>query len=141
MKNIFAIFSSLLLILILAACQPSVQINPTQGSSTQPGVSDLLPKPGEKSMKGFELYSWQENGDWVYSLLVGTNREKTVAEIQAQEARLKNLDALKKILESIPAEEQISWVQRTPFSLPPEAVLVSVEKICQKQGLRLTVAR
>ena len=137
----FLVISISILILFLTACQPSVQLNPTQSSASSVGVSDLLPKPGEKSMKGFELYSWQENGEWFYSLMVGTNREKTLAEIQSQEARLKGLDALKKTLEIIPADELITWVQRAPFALPPEAVLVSVEKICEKQRLSLTVAR
>jgi hypothetical protein len=44
-------------------------------------------------MKGYELYSWQQDGQWVFSLLVGTNREKTLDEIQSPQARL-TLDAL-----------------------------------------------
>jgi hypothetical protein len=35
-------------------------------------------------MKGYELFSWKENGHWHYSLLPGTNREKTYEEITSK---------------------------------------------------------
>jgi len=43
------------------------------------GLSGVLSQP---AMKGMELYSWQMvDGSWNYSLLTGTNRQKTVAEV------------------------------------------------------------
>ncbi len=33
------------------------------------------------SMKGYELYAWQSEGRWLFSLLPGTNRTKTVVEV------------------------------------------------------------
>ncbi len=43
-----------------------------------------------KSLKGYELYSWQKGNDWFFSLVVGTNRNKSVAEI----CRIKKLSKM-----------------------------------------------
>ncbi|MBL8152308.1 MAG: hypothetical protein JNN15_20475, partial [Blastocatellia bacterium] len=48
------------------------------------------------SMKGYELYSWQAEDRWCFSLLLGTNRLKDFAEITAPNSRLSDIDALKK---------------------------------------------
>ena len=37
----------------------------------------LLPQ----SMKGYELYSWQQDNQWNYTLITGTDRDKTTQEI------------------------------------------------------------
>ena len=49
-------------------------------------------------MKGWELYVWQQDGDTYFSLLPGTNRLKTDAEIAA--AAVKGFDAIKPKLEN-----------------------------------------
>jgi hypothetical protein len=36
--------------------------------------------PFAESMKGYELYSWQDGNTWKFSLLTGTNREKSLDE-------------------------------------------------------------
>jgi hypothetical protein len=33
------------------------------------------------AFKGYELYAWDEDGELVYTLITGTNRQKTLAEI------------------------------------------------------------
>lgn len=42
-------------------------------------------QPEKTAFKGMELYSWQkpENGDWVFSILYGTNRNKMVWEVES----------------------------------------------------------
>ena len=37
------------------------------------------------SVKGYELYSWEENGQWHYTFITGTNRVKTMKEITSGE--------------------------------------------------------
>ncbi len=34
-------------------------------------------------MKGYEIYSWQEDEEWVFKLITGTNRQKTIDEIMS----------------------------------------------------------
>ena len=37
------------------------------------------------SLKGYELYSWEEEGQWYFTLITGTNRTKTLEEITSKE--------------------------------------------------------
>jgi hypothetical protein len=94
-------------------------------------------------MKGFELYSWQEDGKWCFSLLMGTNRAKTVEEIRASETRLKGMDALKSALGGIEAGQWVtwwtpSWAEGT-VSFPPTDVVEQVRRFCEEHALQLQV--
>ena len=69
-KNLFSAALVLLLmtlVAVLGGCQSS-------------GVESPATRPA-RSMKGFELYSWQAEGEWHFALVVGTNRSKTHEEI------------------------------------------------------------
>ncbi len=88
-------------------------------------------------MKGYELYSWQEDGQWYFSILIGTNREKTMAEIQAPVSRLKGVDKLQPVLEAIPADQFLTWASGESLPLPPDEILKQVQEICAEQGLNL----
>lgn len=136
---------SCMLALLLASCQGTtptaspegVNLTGTVTHAVPPdhGTEALLPQPGQGSMKGFELYSWQEGDEWVYSVLIGTNREKTVQEIQAQSARLEGLADLRAVLESLPPGEVVTWLAPVPLGFPPEDILDEVQAICARQGL------
>jgi hypothetical protein len=127
MKPIRLLISLILLALLLNACQKA---NP------------LIPEPGVESMKGYELYSWEKDGEWYFSILIGTNREKTIEEIQSSDATLKGMDELKAELESIPAGQYVTWwAAPEPLAFPPENLIQQVQKICKDQGLELGIAR
>jgi hypothetical protein len=91
-------------------------------------------------MKGYELYSWQEGGQWKFSLLVGTNREKTLEEIQSADILLSGVDELTSTLKNIPSGQYITWSSRETLSLPPDEIRSEVERTCKEQGLLLNVA-
>jgi hypothetical protein len=105
------------------------------GSATQPAATPL----GE-SMKGYELYSWQDGNQWKFSILVGTNREKSTEEIKSAEVVLFSVDALQSKLEEIPAGQYITWSSKESLSLPPQDIIQQVEQTCKDQGLILTIA-
>jgi hypothetical protein len=52
-----------------------------------PEIMQALKKTGKlitalpHSMKGYELYSWSQDGEWHFTLITGTNRNKTLEEI------------------------------------------------------------
>jgi len=46
-------------------------------------ISDVAQFP--PSMKGYELYSWEEDNQWHFTLITGTNRTKTMEEITSEE--------------------------------------------------------
>ena len=102
------------------------------GAASEPTVT-----PFPESMKGYELYSWQEGNQWNFSLLVGTNREKTLDEIKEAKTILRGVDALTFALEQMPAGQYISWSSRETLSFPPDDITEQIEKVCTDQGLIL----
>jgi hypothetical protein len=96
--------------------------------------------PFAESMKGYELYSWQEGGQWKFSVLVGTNRQKTLEEIKSTDVVLSGVDALTSTLERIPAGQYITWSSRETLSFPPEDIRSQVEQACKDKGLILNIA-
>jgi hypothetical protein len=101
-------------------------------------------EPPRTSMKGFELYSWQEDGRWYFSVLEGTNRVKTVDEIHASNARLKGVEALEPVLRGVEAGQWVTWwapsLADATVSFPPEDVVAQVRRLCEERGLQLQVA-
>lgn len=112
---------------------------------------DILPK----SMKGYELYSWQENDDWHYTVITGTNRNKTIEEISSDEDYISETGwinihctgeaAIKAILEKIPSGEFISWNNGSFVSdgfnlmLPPLDIVENIKNLTKALGLNLNV--
>ena len=135
MKTIRFILCVTMLVIFISGCQ-SMTPKPTEQA-----INPLLPVPGAEAMKGYELYSWQEESQWYFSVLIGTNREKTLEEIQAPDARLKGIEELQPLLESIPAGEYITWLSRESLAFPPEEMLKQVQEICKKQDLELGVIK
>ena len=121
-----SLFFVILLSVLLSSCRTTVQ----------PGAT--LPA---ESMKGFELYSWQEGYQWKFSLLIGTNREKTLDEMQSTDTALEGVDALRSALEGISAGQTITWSAKEPLAFPPEEIVGQVQQICTDQGLTCSIAR
>ena len=100
-------------------------------------------EPPKTSMKGWELYSWQEDGRWYFSLLEGTNRAKTIAEVHAADAQLEGVDGLKPALQGVAAGQSVTWWAPSwaegPVSFPPAETATQVQRICEEQGLDLQV--
>jgi hypothetical protein len=126
MKTMRSLSFAILLGLLLSGC----------GTAVQPAVTPLA-----ESMKGYELYSWQDGSQWKFSLLVGTNREKTLDEITSNDTVLPGVDALNSVLEKVPSGQYITWSSKDGLSFPPEDVIKQVEKICKDNGLILNIAR
>jgi hypothetical protein len=92
-------------------------------------------------MKGYELYSWQAQGDWHFALVVGTNRLKTYDEIASPGVRVQGLEALKDALDQLPRDEQVFWstwrVSNTV--LPPDEIVNEIKAYCGRRGIQLVV--
>lgn len=126
MKMIRSLLFSLLLGLALSGC----------AAGEQPTVSPL-----PESMKGYELYSWEENGQWRFSLLVGTNREKTLDEIKSADTVLPDVDTLTSTLEKIPLGQFITWSSRETLSFPPDEMIQQIEQTCKDAGLIFIIVK
>ncbi len=73
MKVCFNVF----MIFFLISCNNLQQKEATKISSDSTD-KNIVPK---KSMKGFDLYAWKKDGNMFFTLLRGTNRNKTSKEI------------------------------------------------------------
>ena len=105
------------------------------GTTPQPTATTFA-----ESMKGYELYSWQDGGQWKFSVLIGTNREKTLDEIKSADVVLSGVGALTSTLEKIPAGQSITWSSRETLSFPPEDIRSQIEQACKDKGLILNIA-
>jgi hypothetical protein len=98
---------------------------------------------GSSSMKGWELYSWQEEGQWCFSLLEGTNRAKSIDEIQSPDTRLEGIEALRPALEGLESGEWVTWWDPSwageALEFPPADLVEEVRSVCEERGLHLTV--
>jgi hypothetical protein len=90
--------------------------------------------PLPHSMKGYELYSWQEQGQWHFTLITGTNRNKTLEEIVSNvnpskedwvNIHMTGVEAIKAVLKRIPPNEWVSW-QAQGFVIPPDEAKVKL---------------
>ena len=126
MKTIQSLLFAFFLGLLLSGC----------GTVVQPTATELA-----KSMKGYELYSWQDGSQWKFSLLVGTNREKTPGEIKSTDTVLLSMDMLKSVLEKIPSGEYVTWSSKETLSFPLDDTIKQVEQICKDKGLILNIAK
>ena len=125
MKTIRTLLFAVLLGSLLSSC----------GTPSQPPVTSF-----PESMKGYELYSWQDSGQWKFALLIGTNREKTLDEIKSADVLLSSLDELKSALEKIPTGQYVTWSSKETLSLPPDDIVKQIEQTCKDAGLILNIA-
>jgi hypothetical protein len=114
--------------------------------------------PLPRSMKGYELYSWQEGGQWRFTLITGTNRNKNLEEIVSGEEKtgadgwinihVTGVEAIKAVLSRIPAGEFVSWrgglaAEPAPtinirLELPPADIIKQIKDHAEKCGLDFT---
>ncbi len=115
---------------------------------------DTLSIPHE--MKGYEIYSWPEGNDWYFSVMIGTNRNKTYAEVisnipsEIHIITVTGIDNLKLVLARFPEGEYItligkSWLQSCwgsnygNLQLPPQNFIDNIAQFCTQKKLNLQV--
>ena len=124
---------------------------------TKLSIADVVVLP--HSMKGYELYSWSEDSQWHFTLITGTNRNKTLEEIISNEdviseagwvkIHVVGVDAIKAVLSKLHQGEEILWLagprsDQTPpdninFMLPPESTIDSIKEHAVMGGLDLQI--
>ena len=111
-----------------------------------------------RSSKGYELYSWEEEGQWHFTLITGTNRIKTLEEITSEEdfisetgwvrIQVVGADAAKDVLSRLPDDESVFWFDELhigqpteiDFQLPPEQIANEIEGYSEQCGLDFVIA-
>jgi hypothetical protein len=106
------------------------------------------------SMKGYELYSWEEADQWQFTLITGTNRNKTIKEIAADEDFISEIgwinihvvgvDAITDVLIKLPQGESVFWVgelhiestiDQINLQLPPKPIVDVIREQADSYGL------
>ena len=130
---------------------------PLQEAGKLQSISEAHTCPLPHSMKGYELYSWQEEDDWHFTLISGTNRSKAIAEIVAPvyivthdgwvQLHVVGEEAIETTLSRLPPGESVYWLspltggnQDIVVSLPPQSVVDAVMEYAATCGLDLRVA-
>jgi hypothetical protein len=148
------LLSVLLLVSLMCSCAGErVERRPT----ASPSPASLLPR----SFKGYELYSWKSGGTWHFTLITGTNRLKTLAEITSPEnieegdwikITAAGVSELKSVLARLPPGTQISWGRARQLDtgtsrsglklrLPPRRVVREIQAYCTELGIYLNAGR
>ena len=111
------------------------------------------------SMKGYELYSWSDDSQLHFTLITGTNRNKTLEEIISNQDIISEAgwvqihvigaDAIKAVLSKLHQGEEILWLARprseqTPpvninFMLPTEPTIDSIKQHAGQCDLDLLI--
>jgi hypothetical protein len=117
---------------------------------------DTLPATLPDSMKGYELYSWEIDGTWHFTLITGTNRNKQEDEIIAEEntvsgdgfikITVNGEEALLDLLSRLPLESEVFWCtsdspqvpDSTLFTLPDEEMVDRIEAFCLEHSIHLS---
>ncbi len=118
-------------------------------------IDDITVLPD--SMKGYELYSWREVAQWHFTLITGTNRNKTVEEITTgdnfvsetgwERIHVTGLEAIKTVIGKLPQKASVFWLgqpraEPTPgvnFDLPDAAAMDAIRERAKAQGVELSV--
>ena len=111
------------------------------------------------SMKGYELYSWEEDNHWHFTLITGTNRTKTMEEITSKEdfvsetgwvkIQVVGADAIKDVLNRLPQNESVFWYDELhigqttetniDLQLPPEQITDAIREHAEQCGLDFAI--
>ena len=112
----------------------------------------------QHSMKGYELYSWKEGDRWHFTLITGTNRIKTMKEINSDEGFISEIgwikihvvgvDAIKYVLTKLPQGESVFWcdelhigqtTEQNDLQLPPKLILDVIREHADICGLDFVI--
>ncbi len=120
----------------------------------QLSLADVAELPA--SMKGYELYSWLQDGQWHFTLITGTNRNKTLDEIVAADdfvsesgwvkVTVAGAEALQKALSKLPKNEFVTWLAdgrgvtgqgQVTLEMPPQATSDLIREYAAQLGIDL----
>ncbi len=101
---------------------------------------------GQIAFKGMELYSWQnEDGGWQYAILLGTNRNKTLEEVQATPL---DLQSVKTEIAQMAVGESFFWMnsvydtrsdQTLNLPFPPDKVVHELLEFAREKQVDLYI--
>ena len=114
--------------------------------------------PLPHSFKGYEIYSWQQENQWHFTLISGTNRDKTWQEIISGNNTVSpdgwvnihvvGVDFIKGLISRIPQGDFVIWLpepradlSQSPvnFDFPPASIVDDIKAYATQCGLDFTM--
>jgi hypothetical protein len=116
---------------------------------------DKLPS----SFKGYELYSWLMGSQWHFTLITGTNRNKTLEEVISEgdyvsesgwvKIHVSGLYEIQEALNRLPENEAVYWCDglrlihpeetNINIQLPPEQITDAIKEYAEQHNLELVI--
>lgn len=103
-------------------------------------------------MKGYQLFTWKQNGQWHYSLSTGMNRERTYDEITAKATVVVGSSEFESRLKRLAKGTEVFWYSDAPpginrpasgplisFKQPSRKRIERLRSLCDKLGIKLTL--
>jgi hypothetical protein len=114
-----------------------IEASPTLGAPESIEVSLV------QSMKGYELYSWQMDGDWHFALLVATNWIKTHDEVTSPQSGVQGTEALKRELSRLPTGAPVFWsgLRVGGLTMPPNDTISEISSYSAQLGIQLEIGQ
>lgn len=160
-KTLLMITIAFFSMLFFAACgkaAPEAENNAPQPRTYADPDWDAIPDPLPRSVKGYEMFSWQGDADWVFTLISGTNRNKSFDELTSAEniiteegiikITVTGLEGLEQLFKRLPGGEEVFWgginlggqvnVDATYFTYPPPDVMQQVLRMAEDAGVTIT---
>ena len=149
-----------ILILFTTGCAPTntgvMEDGVTPASAYPTPDWEEIPATLPDMGKGYELYSWQADEDWCFTLIAGTNRSKSFEEITSTQNSLDegfikitvtSIDDLEILIKRLPEGIDLIWsgidlsgeVEEGTqyFTYPPEDVVTRIVELALEQGIEL----
>jgi len=142
----------------LEVTEPSLDTDAIATAVPIPPIDlEQIPEVLPHLLKGYELVSWQSGEDWFFTLISGTNRQKTFEELISPDNIIREdgfvkitvsgVEAVKQVLERMPAGESVAWsgmnlAGQVPsgtiyFSYPPQEIMDDLFALAKECGFNL----
>lgn len=124
--------TAVVLALLAAGCQ--------NGSS--PNIPSYMLATPTMTPGGYEMYSWQEDGEWYFALIEASPKHETLEEVKASEWVVKGLEEFKASLEYLHPGESLFWTEGVVEGtvLPNQNVLFELVEYLRTLGIDITIA-
>ena len=152
-RSVLSLTGLLLLVLAGACREPAPRVEARgSGQAASPeahlnsigATEERVPTP----MKGWEIYTWLEDGAWHWALLPGTNRLRPIPEIQAGGSESTGIEALAAAVARLSEGAHVTWPGPAgrgssdgggPLAMPPAAEIGAVLRAAKAAGVNLSV--
>lgn len=121
----------------------------------------VMPEALPHSMKGYELYAWQQGADWYFTLFTGTNRSKAFEEIIAPENQIDpdglikitvaGVEQIQAVIALLPEDEVLTWggmdlSGQVPsgtvyLTFPPQEIIDKIQETCKENQVSLQILK